>query len=195
MKYFQHETAIVDRGADIGEGVKIWHWCHVCATAKIGEVTSIGQNVYIGNDVIIGRGVKIQNNVSVYDGVIIDDNVFVGPSAVFTNVINPRAEIIRKTEIKKTYVSKGATLGANCTILCGVSIGKYAFIGAGAVVTKSTKDYALLTGVPAKQTGWMSAYGEKIPLPLEGNSEWICNKTGQVYRLSGKKMRGTGIRT
>jgi UDP-2-acetamido-3-amino-2,3-dideoxy-glucuronate N-acetyltransferase len=184
---FIHETAIIDAGAQIGEGTRIWHWVHVCAGAKIGNNCSLGQNVFIGNKVSIGNNVKIQNNVSVYDNVILEDGVFCGPSMVFTNVINPRAEISRKDEFQTTLVRKGATLGANCTIVCGNSIGQYAFIGAGAVVTKNVPDFALMVGVPARQVGWISRLGEKLELPLKGKLEISCSKTGDRYFLRGDK--------
>ena len=160
---FINDTAIVEEGALIGKGNKIWHWVHICAGARIGNNCSFGQNVYIGNQVEIGNNVKIQNNVSVYDKVSLGDDVFCGPSMVFTNVINPRAAVPRKNEYKTTIIRKGVTLGANCTIICGVEISEYAFIGAGAVVTQNFQAYALAVGVPAKRIGWMSAYGEKIP--------------------------------
>jgi len=178
-----HPTAIVDPGAHIEANVRIWHWSHVCATARIGENSSLGQNVYIGNRVFIGKNVRIQNNVSVYDCVTLEDNVFCGPSVVFTNVINPRSEIPRKHEFKETIVKKGATLGANCTIVCGVLIAEYAFVGAGAVVTKNVKPYSLIAGVPAKQIGWMSRYGQKIPLPLIGTGKWRCDQLDETYTL------------
>ena len=158
--YSIHETAIVDDGAQLGSGTRIWHWAHVCAGAKIGKECSVGQNVFIGNKVDIGNNVKIQNNVSVYDNVTLEDDVFCGPSMVFTNVYNPRSAVTRKSEYKDTVVKKGATLGANCTIVCGITIGRYAFIGAGAVVNKNVPDYALMVGVPAKQIGWISEYGK-----------------------------------
>ena len=158
--YSKHETAIVDEGAQVGKGTRIWHWAHVCPTAIIGEKCSLGQNVYVGNDVRIGNNVKIQNNVSVYDTVTLEDDVFCGPSMVFTNVYNPRSAIARKDEYRPTLVKQGATLGANCTIVCGVTIGRFAFIAAGAVITKDVPDYALMMGVPAKQAGWMSQFGE-----------------------------------
>lgn len=161
MNYTKHETAIIDSGAEIGEGTRIWHWVHICGGAKIGQNCSLGQNVFVGNKVTIGNGVKIQNNVSVYDNVTLEDDVFCGPSMVFTNVYNPRAAVNRKNEYRDTIVKKGATLGANCTIVCGVSIGKYAFVGAGAVVTKDVPDYALVVGVPAKQIGWMNEDGTR----------------------------------
>jgi UDP-2-acetamido-3-amino-2,3-dideoxy-glucuronate N-acetyltransferase len=182
-----HETAIIDEGAQIGKGTKIWHWVHVCAGAKIGNNCSLGQNVFIGNKVAIGNNVKIQNNVSVYDNVILEDGVFCGPSMVFTNVINPRAEIERKNEFKTTLVKKGATLGANCTIICGNTIGQYVLIGAGAVVTKNVPDFALVVGVPAKQIGWVSRLGEKLEIPLAGDSQTVCKKSGDKYILKGEK--------
>jgi len=178
-----HETAIVDKGAQIGEDSRVWHWAHVCSGAIIGKGVSLGQNVFIGNKVRIGDKCKIQNNVSVYDNVILEDGVFCGPSMVFTNVFNPRALIERKDEYKNTLVKKGATLGANCTIVCGTSINEYAFIGAGAVVNKDVKPYALMVGVPAKHIGWMSQYGEKLDLPVTGNAEAVCKHTGTKYQL------------
>ena len=181
-----HETALVDKGAHIGEGCRIWHWVHVCKGAHIGRYCSLGQNVYVGGKAVIGNGVKIQNNVSVFDAVTLEDNVFCGPSVVFTNVYNPRAEVSRRDDYKKTRVQAGATLGANCTIVCGVTIGKYAFIGAGSVVIKSVPDYALIVGVPGKQIGWMSEYGEQLDLPLEGEGEAVCQQTKQRYRLDNK---------
>ena len=180
-----HKTAIVDEGATIGDGTRIWHWVHVCSDAKIGNDCSLGQNVFVGNKVIIGNNVKIQNNVSVYDNVTLEDDVFCGPSMVFTNVYNPRSAVPRKDEYRDTVVKQGATLGANCTIICGVTIGKYAFIGAGAVVNQDVNDFALMVGVPAKQVGWMSRYGEKLDLPLTGDGSAICGKTGEKYSLSG----------
>lgn len=189
MSYFKHDTAIVDEGAQIGEGSRIWHWVHVCSKAIIGKACSLGQNVFVGNDVTIGDNVKIQNNVSVYDKVILEDDVFCGPSMVFTNVYNPRSAIVRKEEYRKTIVRQGATLGANCTIICGIEIGKYAFVGAGAVLNKNVKDYALVVGVPAKQIGWMSAYGEQMNLPLEGSGEWICARTNERYILENGMVR------
>ena len=179
-----HSTAEIDAGASIGEGTMIWHWSHVCAGAKIGTRCSIGQNAYIGNEAIIGNGVKIQNNVSIYDKVIIEDNVFCGPSAVFTNVKNPRSEISRKSEYLTTLIKTGATLGANCTVVCGITIGKYAFVAAGSVVTKDIKDYALVMGIPAVQVGWMSRHGERIPLPTTGSGTWLCPNNGEIYRLN-----------
>lgn len=183
MNYMKHDTAIVDLGAVIGDESRVWHWAHVCAGARIGKAVSLGQNVFIGNRVTIGNNCKIQNNVSVYDNVHLEDGVFCGPSMVFTNVYNPRSLVERKDEYKDTLVKKGATLGANCTIVCGITIGEFAFIGAGTVVNKDVKSFALMVGVPAKQIGWMSAYGEKLDLPLRGNSSTSCEHTGEVYQL------------
>lgn len=183
MKYYCHSTAIVDDGAQIGDETRIWHWVHVSAGATLGVKCSLGQNVFIGNNVNIGNNVKIQNNVSVYDNVTLEDDVFCGPSMVFTNVYNPRAAIERKSEYRDTIVKKGATLGANSTIVCGVTIGRYAFIGAGAVVNKNVPDYALMVGVPAKQIGWMSEFGEQLNLPLKGEEETKCPHSGKIYRL------------
>ncbi len=181
-----HETAIIDDGATIGADTRIWHWVHICQGATIGSHCSLGQNVFVGNRVTIGNRVKIQNNVSVYDDVMIEDDVFCGPSMVFTNVYNPRSFIERKNEYKTTRVKKGATIGANATIICGVTIGEYAFIGAGAVVNKDVKPFALIVGTPGKQIGWMSQYGEKLDLPLSGDATTICPHTNQVYTLDGE---------
>ena len=183
VDYQVHETAIIDPGAQIGENSRIWHWVHICGGAKIGKGVSLGQNVFVGNRVTIGDQCKIQNNVSVYDNVTLEEGVFCGPSMVFTNVYNPRSLIERKNEFRDTLVKKGATLGANCTIVCGVSIGEYAFIGAGAVINKDIKPYALMVGVPAKHIGWMSQYGEKLDLPLENKADTVCPFTGQKYLL------------
>lgn len=183
MEYIVHETAIIDEGAEIGAGTRIWHWVHVCGGAKIGQGVSLGQNVFVGNKVTIGDKCKIQNNVSVYDNVTLEEGVFCGPSMVFTNVYNPRSLIERKNEYRNTVVKKGATLGANSTIVCGVTIGEFAFVGAGAVINKDVPAYALMVGVPAKQIAWMSQYGEKLDLPLTGNAETICEHTGQKYIL------------
>ncbi|TVO72422.1 acyltransferase [Sedimenticola selenatireducens] len=185
MEYSIHQSAIVDEGAKIGAGSRIWHFVHVCAGAQIGDNCSLGQNVFVGNKVVIGNNCKIQNNVSVYDNVTLEEGVFCGPSMVFTNVYNPRSLIERKNEYRDTLVKKGATLGANCTIVCGVTVGQYAFIGAGAVVNKDVPAYALIVGVPAKQVGWMSEYGEQIPLPLDGSAEYTCPHSGQHYTLNG----------
>ena len=178
-----HPTAILDQGASIGKGTKIWHWTHICKGATIGERCSIGQGVFIGGNALIGNNVKVQNNVSVYDRVTLEDDVFCGPSMVFTNVYNPRSAVSRKDEYRETFVEKGATLGANCTIVCGTRIGHHAFVGAGAVVIRDVKPFALVVGVPARQTGWMSAYGERVELPLEGSGQWICPRTGDLYIL------------
>lgn len=188
MKYTVHPTAIVDEGAKIGEGTRIWHWVHVCAGACIGENVSLGQNVFVGNKVIVGNKCKIQNNVSLYDNVTLEEGVFCGPSMVFTNVYNPRSLIERKSEFQNTHVKKGATFGANCTVICGVKIGEYAFVGAGALINKDVKPYALMIGVPARQVGWMSQYGERIPLPLNGDSQFICPHTGTHYILKGENL-------
>lgn len=183
--YSVHETAIIDDGAQIGNATRVWHWVHVCGRAKIGQNCSLGQNVFVGNNVVIGNNVKIQNNVSVYDNVTIEDDVFCGPSMVFTNVYNPRSFIERKGEYRDTLIEKGVTIGANATIVCGINVGRYAFIGAGAVVNKDTKAFALMVGVPAKQIGWMSCYGEKLELPLNGNKEVVCPHSGLKYILKG----------
>ena len=180
-----HDSAIVDEGAKIGSGSRIWHFVHVCGGATIGERCSLGQNVFIGNKVRIGDNVKIQNNVSVYDNVTLEDDVFCGPSMVFTNVYNPRSAVTRKDEYRDTTVRSGATLGANCTIVCGVEIGRNAFVGAGAVVNRDVPAHALMVGVPAKQVGWMSAFGERLDLPVEGNDEATCPHTGDHYTLTG----------
>jgi len=178
-----HPSAIVDPGAVLGEGTHVWHFVHVCAGARIGSGCSLGQNVFVGNDVVIGNNVRIQNNVSVYDAVTIEDDVFCGPSMVFTNVYNPRAAIARKDQYRKTLVKRGATIGANATIVCGVTIGEYAFIAAGAVVNRDVPAFALMTGVPARHTGWMSRFGERLDLPLQGSSTSICPQTGERYVL------------
>ncbi|GLR64676.1 acyltransferase [Marinospirillum insulare] len=183
MNYQKHETAIVDEGAQIGEGSRVWHFVHVCGGAKIGKGVSLGQNVFVGNKVTIGDQCKIQNNVSVYDNVHLEEGVFCGPSMVFTNVYNPRSLIERKDQYLDTIVKKGATLGANCTIVCGVTIGEYAFVGAGAVINKDVPAYALMVGVPAKQIGWMSQYGEQLDLPLTGNAQTKCQHTDTIYTL------------
>lgn len=188
MTYQKHPSAIVDEGAQIGEGTRIWHFVHISSGAKIGERVSLGQNVYVGNRVSIGNDCKIQNNVAVYDNVLLEDGVFCGPSMVFTNVYNPRSFVERKNEYRDTIVRRGATLGANCTVVCGVTIGKFAFIGAGAVVTQDVPDFALMVGVPARQIGWMSEFGERIPLPLVGHGEYHCPHTGGTYLLIGAEM-------
>jgi UDP-2-acetamido-3-amino-2,3-dideoxy-glucuronate N-acetyltransferase len=183
MSYTKHETALVDEGAQIGEGTRVWHWVHVCGKAVIGSGCSLGQNVFVGNRVHIGNNVKIQNNVSVYDNVTLEDDVFCGPSMVFTNVYNPRSAVTRKDEYRDTLVKKGATLGANCTIVCGVTVGEYAFVGAGSVVNRDVPAFALMAGVPARQIGWMSRFGERIQLPLTGSGEYVCPHTGDRYVL------------
>ena len=181
LEVFIHPTAVVDAGAQIGAGTKVWHFSHLISGCKIGKNCSIGQNCVIFSDVVLGNNVKIQNNVSVYTGVICGDDVFLGPSCVFTNVINPRSAVSRKNEFKKTLIKKGATIGANATILCGITINQFAFIGAGAVVTKDVAAYALVTGNPAKQTGWMSEHGNKLQFNDEGIA--ACKSTGEIYRL------------
>ncbi len=183
-----HPTAIVDSGASIGAGSRIWHWVHVCGQAVIGERCSLGQNVFVGNRVRIGNNCKIQNNVSVYDNVTLEDDVFCGPSMVFTNVYNPRSAVVRKDEYRNTLVKRGATLGANCTIVCGVTIGEFAFVAAGAVVNRDVAPYALMAGVPARQIGWMSEYGERLDLPLSGDGSCVCPHTGLQYRLTGGQL-------
>ncbi|MFC6439357.1 acyltransferase [Bowmanella sp. JS7-9] len=188
-EYFCHPSAIVDDGAQIGSDSRIWHWVHICASAVIGQKCSLGQNVFIGDRVHIGNNVKIQNNVSVYEGVTLEDDVFCGPSMVFTNVYNPRSAVERKSEYRPTLVKQGATLGANCTIVCGVTIGRYAFIGAGSVINKPVQDYALMVGVPARQIGWMSEFGERLNLPVSGRGQARCEHTGSVYTLKDNVVR------
>ena len=180
-EYFAHETAVIDPGSVIGKGTRIWHFSHVMAGCRIGEECNIGQNVVISPDVELGRNVKVQNNVSVYTGVICEDDVFLGPSAVFTNIRNPRSEVVRRGSYERTLVRKGATVGANATILCGITLGRYCFIGAGAVVTRDVPDYALVTGNPARQTGWMSEHGHRLAFGPDGIA--ACPESGQVYRL------------
>lgn len=178
-----HPSAIVDEGAVIGEGSRVWHFAHICSGAKIGEGCSFGQNVFVGNDVTIGNNVKVQNNVSIYDAVHLEDDVFCGPSMVFTNVYNPRSAVTRKNEYRVTKIRKGSTLGANSTIVCGVTVGEYAFIAAGAVINRDVKPYALMAGVPAKQIGWMSQHGDRLDLPLSGSGQAVCPQTGVRYIL------------
>ena len=192
MDYFVHPTAIVDDGARIGHGTRIWHWVHVCGGAVIGERCSLGQNVFVGNRVVIGDNVKIQNNVSVYDNVTLENDVFCGPSMVFTNVYNPRSAVSRKDEYRDTLVKQGATLGANCTIVCGYTIGRHAFVGAGSVVNCPVPDFALIVGVPGRQIGWVSRYGERLNLPLSGAGEAICPHTAERYRLEDNVCRLIG---
>ena len=181
-EYYAHKTAVIDEGAQIGSGSKVWHFSHVMSSAKIGTSCILGQNVFVGNNVILGNNVKVQNNVSVYEGVICEDDVFLGPSMVFTNVVNPRSSVERKDEFKTTLVKKGATIGANVTIVCGVTLGEYCMIGAGAVVTKDILPFALVTGVPAKQTGWVSRSGEIL------GDDLTCPKTGEKYNLAGTNL-------
>ena len=187
-----HASAIVDEGATVGPDCRIWHFVHVSAGARIGARCSLGQNVYVGDDVRIGDNVKIQNNVSVYDGVTLEDDVFCGPSMVFTNVYNPRSAVSRKDEYRRTVVRRGATLGANCTIVCGTTIGRHAFVGAGAVVNRDVPDFALMVGVPARQVGWMSRHGERLPLPVSGDAQASCAATQDLYVLSAGRLSLAG---
>ena len=184
-----HASAIVDDGAQLGEGCRVWHFAHISAGARIGRGCSFGQGVYVGNDVQIGDNVKVQNNVSVYDAVTLEDDVFCGPSMVFTNVHNPRSAVVRKAEYRRTLVRRGATLGANCTIVCGVTVGEHAFVGAGAVVSRDVPAYALVLGVPARQVGWMSRHGERLDLPLQGAGQAACPATGERYVLDAAGLR------
>jgi UDP-2-acetamido-3-amino-2,3-dideoxy-glucuronate N-acetyltransferase len=188
MSHYQHPSAIVDDGAQIGADSRIWHFVHVCSGARIGQGVSLGQNVFVGNKVVIGDHCKVQNNVSVYDNVTLEEGVFCGPSMVFTNVYNPRSLIERKDLYRDTLVKKGATLGANCTIVCGVTIGEYAFVGAGAVINKDVPAFALMVGVPARQIGWMSEFGEQLELPVKGNGEVVCPNTATHYVLNGNTL-------
>jgi UDP-2-acetamido-3-amino-2,3-dideoxy-glucuronate N-acetyltransferase len=190
--YKAHPSAIVDEGATIGAGTRIWHWVHVSPQAVIGERCSLGQNVYVGNRVVIGNNVKIQNNVSVYDNVTLEDDVFCGPSMVFTNVYNPRSAVTRKDEYRDTLVKRGATLGANCTIVCGTTIGEHAFVGAGTVINRDVPAFALMVGVPGRQIGWMSRFGERLPLPPKGDGEAVCPHTGDRYVLTAGALRLVG---
>lgn len=186
-EYFAHPSAIIDEGCQIGKGSKIWHFSHVMPDCTIGDNCNLGQNVVISPQVVLGRNVKIQNNVSIYTGVTCDDDVFLGPSCVFTNITNPRSAVIRRDQYAKTHVGKGASIGANATIVCGHDIGKFAFIGAGAVVTKNVPDYALLVGNPARQIGWMSEYGHRLEFDANGNA--ACPESGERYVLSDGKVR------
>jgi UDP-2-acetamido-3-amino-2,3-dideoxy-glucuronate N-acetyltransferase len=187
-----HPSAIVDPGAQLGDGCRVWHFAHISAGARIGSHCSFGQGVYVGDDVCIGHRVKIQNNVSVYDAVTLEDEVFCGPSMVFTNVFNPRAAVVRKAEYRRTLVQRGATLGANSTIVCGTTVGAYAFVGAGAVVSRDVPAFALVVGVPARRIGWMSRHGERLALPVSmpnaGEAEAACPATGERYRLVGDTL-------
>ena len=192
MNYFKHETAVVDEGAEIGDGSRIWHFVHVSSGARIGRDVVLGQNVFVARGAVVGDRCKIQNNVSIYDGVILEEEVFCGPSMVFTNVVNPRAAVERKDEFRSTQVGRGATLGANCTIVCGSAVGCHAFVGAGAVVTHNVKDFALVTGVPARQVGWMSRNGERLDLPLNLDGEARCPATGERYVVENGLCRSAG---
>lgn len=183
-----HPSAIVDEGAVIGADTRVWHFAHVCSGARIGARCSLGQGVYVAPTVRIGDGVRIQNHVSVYDGVTLDDEVFCGPSVVFTNVVNPRAAVSRRDAYQATHVHKGATLGANCTVVCGVTVGAYAFVGAGAVVTHDVPDHALVVGVPARHVGWMSRRGARLDLPSAGDGEAACPESRERYRLRGGRL-------
>lgn len=191
-EFFVHESAYIDEPVEIGKGTKIWHFSHVLGNVKIGEDCILGQNVVVGPSVTIGNKCKIQNNVSIYKGVNLEDEVFCGPSMVFTNVMNPRAGIEKKSEFKTTMIKKGATLGANSTIVCGITIGEYAFIGAGAVVNKDVKPYSLMVGVPAVHKGWVSRHGERLSLPLSGNGEAKCPATGESYKLVNGEISREG---
>ena len=184
--FFAHETAVIDSGSEIGRGTKIWHFSHIMTGCVIGENCNIGQNVVVSPGVTLGKNVKVQNNVSIYTGVICDDDVFLGPSMVFTNVINPRSAVNRKSEYMKTHVKKSATIGANATIVCGITLGEYSFVGAGAVVTKDVKSYALVVGNPSRQIGWMSEFGHR--LEFDENNIAICPESGQKYRLEGENV-------
>ncbi|MEN8224115.1 MAG: DapH/DapD/GlmU-related protein [Bacteroidota bacterium] len=185
-EYFCHESAIIDKGAEIGHGSKIWHFCHVMGKSKLGENCNLGQNVFVADDVILGNNVKVQNNVSIYSGVICEDDVFLGPSMVFTNIKNPRSAVVRKGEYAKTIVKEGASIGANATIVCGNDIGRFAFIAAAAVITKDVPDYALMLGAPAKQAGWMSEYGHRLEFNAKGEAE--CPESKEKYILSENKV-------
>jgi len=189
--YYVHPTAVIDAPSSIGAGTKIWHFCHVTAGAVLGKRCILGQNVFVADGVVVGNNVKIQNNVSVYDNVTLEDDVFCGPSMVFTNVINPRSAVPRKDEYLDTLVCRGATIGANATVICGVTIGKYAFIGAGAVVNRDVPDHALVVGVPARQIGWMSEFGEQLDLPVDGEDDAVCAHTGTRYSLRNGKLVST----
>lgn len=189
-KYFAHPTAVIDEGSQIGEGTKIWHFCHIMPGCVIGDNCNIGQNVVVSPGVVLGKNVKVQNNVSIYTGVTCEDDVFLGPSMVFTNVINPRSAVNRKSEYMKTVVKRGASIGANATIVCGHDIGSYAFIGAGAVVTKDVPDYALVIGNPARQTGWMSEYGHQLKFDKDGYA--VCEESNERYFLSKGKVTKIG---
>jgi UDP-2-acetamido-3-amino-2,3-dideoxy-glucuronate N-acetyltransferase len=189
VNYFKHETAVVDDGAEIGDGSRIWHFVHVSSGARIGREVVLGQNVFVAGGAVVGDRCKVQNNVSIYEGVVLEEEVFCGPSMVFTNVVNPRAAVERKDEFRPTRVGRGATLGANCTIICGSAIGSYAFVGAGAVVTHDVKDFALVTGIPARQVGWVSRNGERLDLPVDADGEVRCPATGERYVVENGRCR------
>jgi UDP-2-acetamido-3-amino-2,3-dideoxy-glucuronate N-acetyltransferase len=189
MSWWKHESAIVDEGASLGDATRVWHFTHVCGGARIGARCSLGQGVFVGNDVRIGDNCKVQNNVSIYDAVTLEDDVFCGPSMVFTNVYNPRSAIVRKNEYRPTLVRRGATLGANCTVICGVTIGEFAFIAAGAVVNRDVSPHALIAGVPGRRIGWMSAFGHRLDLPVEGVGEAVCPESGERYRLERDRLQ------
>lgn len=184
--YFAHETAVIDEGVEIGKGTRIWHFSHLMTGCRLGEGCNLGQNVVVSPDVVLGNNVKVQNNVSIYTGVICEDDVFLGPSMVFTNIVNPRSAVNRRDQYVKTLVKKGATIGANATVICGNSIGRFAFIGAGAVVTRSVDDYALVVGNPAKQTGWMSEYGHRLKFDDKGMA--VCPESGEKYKFENNKV-------
>tara|TARA_R110002111_G_scaffold234101_1_gene295142 strand:+ start:330 stop:905 length:576 start_codon:yes stop_codon:yes gene_type:complete len=186
MGYFAHETAVIDDGCTIGDGTKVWHFCHIMSNSVLGENCNVGQNCVISPQVILGNNVKVQNNVSIYTGVVCEDDVFLGPSMVFTNVMNPRSAIVRRDQYTKTVVRKGASIGANATIVCGNNLGKYCFIGAGAVITKEVKDYALMVGNPAKQIGWMSEFGHR--LVFDENNRAVCSESKQEYKLEKNQV-------
>lgn len=192
MPYYAHPTAVIDEGSEIGEGVKIWHFSHIMALAKIGEGCNIGQNVFIASDVVLGKNVKVQNNVSLYEGVVCEDDVFIGPSVVFTNIKNPRSAISRRQDYEKTVIRKGATIGANSTIICGNEIGEYAFIGAGAVITKPVLSHALVVGNPGKQIGWMSEYGSRLNFDKNGFA--VCDESNEKYEIINNKVKKSKVK-
>ena len=186
-EYFSHESAIIDKGARIGRGTKIWHFCHVMGKSVLGEHCNLGQNVFVADEVVLGNNVKVQNNVSIYSGVVCEDDVFLGPSMVFTNIKNPRSAVVRKGEYDKTLVKKGASIGANATIICGNDIGRFSFIAAGSVITREVPDYALMIGCPAQQKGWMSEYGHRLEFDDMGTA--VCPESGEQYELKNNQIR------